>query len=204
MRARPQQIVQPRRRRFDAPFIREPFGRPAHDEHGAQRDDEGHDAQARDEQPVREPADRARGDAAERRRPWPAVALQQQRDDDGAERDHRAHGQIDAARDDHHRHPERRHADDRRLARHQLEVRRREELRADERTEDRRHQHQSDERASPIDERARRHGADEGASAPVAAIISSCSVTRVASRAAPSVPRHITATRSQRPTSSGR
>src|SRR5438552_920100 len=84
---------------------------PANAAHGAQRDDEGHDAQARDEQPVREPADRARGDAAERRRPWPAVALQQQRDDDGAERDHRAHGQIDAPRDDHHRHPERRHAD---------------------------------------------------------------------------------------------
>ncbi len=47
---RAQQVVQPGERRLDAPLVGQPLGRAAHDQHRPQRDDEGHDAEAGDEQ----------------------------------------------------------------------------------------------------------------------------------------------------------
>ena len=89
------------------------------------------------------------------RAPPPAGRMpgaQRERDRDRGQRDDRADGQIDAAGGDHDRHAERRDADDRGLARHQLEVGRREELAADEQAEDGRDDDQPDEDAGAIDE----------------------------------------------------
>ena len=69
------------------------------------------------------------------------------------ERHNRSDRQIDAAGDDHHRHAERRRADDRGLPGDELEVVAAEELRADEEAEDDRDKGETDERAGGFEQR---------------------------------------------------
>ena len=61
-----QQIVQPRRRRLDPALVRQSLRDAAHDEQRAQRHDEGHDLQLRDQDTVDQAADRRRRHRAER------------------------------------------------------------------------------------------------------------------------------------------
>ena len=179
-----------------------PFRRAAHQQHGPQRHDERHHLKSGDQQPVQGAAQRGGRDGAERRRATgPDAGAQQQRDDDRAQRDHRADRQIDPAGDDHHRHAERGDAHDDRLPRHQLEVGGTEELRADERAEDQGDDDEPDEHAALVEEPPRAY---EAARAPDASINNECSVHSSTGRAGPSRPRDITAMRSQTPSSSGR
>ena len=84
-RWRPQQIVQPGDRRLDAPLVGQPLRRAAHDQHRPERDDEGDDAEPRDEDAVDQAAERRRADAGERGHAAAAdVRAQQQRDHDRA------------------------------------------------------------------------------------------------------------------------
>ena len=116
-------------------------------------------------------------------------AAEQQRDHDGAQGDDRPDRQIDAARHDDHRHAEGRHADDCRLPRHQLEIRRLEELPADQQAKQHGDGDESQQRSGPIDQRARRHALPTPV---VAAMTRSCSVSIAAGTggARPASPHH--------------
>src|SRR5207245_10439407 len=103
-----------------------------------------------------------------------------------------------ATGDDHHRHPEGGHADDRGLTRDQVEVAGPEELRPHQQAEDRGHEDEADERADLLEEVRGPHAAP----AAVAAMTSACSSHSAAGRPGPSVPRDMTAIRSHSPSSS--
>src|SRR5262249_54564852 len=93
------------------------------------------------------------------------------------------------------------------LARDELEVGGPEELRADEDGEDRAHEDQPQQGAGAGHDLARLHAAlpaPAPSAAPVAAIMRACSSHSVAGRGSPRRPRHMTAMRSQSPSSSAR
>src|SRR5262249_29833177 len=102
---------------------------------------------------------------------------------------------------DHHRHAERRDADDGGLPRDQLEIACAEEARADERAEQQRDHDEPEQNAAVLRQPPRGYDA---ARAPDASITSACSVHADAGPAGPSRPRDITAMQSPTPKSSGR
>ena len=76
--------------------------------------------------------------------------------DDGAQGDDRPDRQVDAAGHDHHRHAERRDADDHGLTRNQFQVGGAKELWPDQRTEQRQDERQSDEHPGVVETAAAR------------------------------------------------
>ena len=126
------------------------------------------------------------------------------------ERDDRAHGQIDPARHDHHRHAQRRDAHDGGLPRHELEIGGAEKLRTDEKSEEKRHEHEAPEHSGickPVRNPRRRRLVMSACAAPDAGSDDQQNDARSTPRpavAAPRRPRDITAIRSHRASSSGK
>ena len=154
---RPKQVVQPGGGCFEAALAGEALRCAAHEQHHAERDDEGDDLEPGDEEAADESAYRSSADPSGGGRHRTVVGAEHERNDDSRQRDDQSNRQVDSARDDHHRHAESGGADDGGLPGDQLEVVAAKELRADEESKDNRDERQAKEWSAGVDDRSCLH-----------------------------------------------